>query len=73
MGNIGSHVDLPLGGGDIKQYRCRQWHSTHPPRGQAPVKDGHLYGCWCQGDFAPVMQVAYPRRANRLAASAKVT
>src|ERR1019366_1126282 len=46
---------LPLGGGDIKQYRRRQWHSPHPPRGQAPVKDGHLYGCWCQEDFATGM------------------
>src|ERR1035437_6333386 len=43
---------LPLSGGDIKQNRRRQWHSPHPPRGQAPGKNWHLYGCWGQGDFA---------------------
>src|ERR1039458_1244663 len=34
---------LPRGVEDIKRNRRRRWHLRNAPRGQAPVKDGHLY------------------------------
>ena len=39
----GQYRTLPRGVEDIKRNRRRRWHLRNAPRGQAPVKDGHLY------------------------------